>query len=86
MYNDLINVQHITINNITPELVDEYIYLKKFTHKSDSLLPGINKKIVLTWKAFRRNSIIFKSRIPLYLKKNTFDQCILPVITYECET
>ena len=24
--------------------------------------------------------------MPLYLKKRTFDQCVLPVMTYGCET
>jgi hypothetical protein len=29
---------------------------------------------------------IFKGSIPLSLKRKAFDQCILPVLSYGCET
>lgn len=86
MYNELVDNEEITIDNTALENVDEYIYLGQLIHKSGSLLPEINRRIKLAWRAFGQNSIIFKSRMPLYLKKRTFDQCVLPVMTYGCET
>ena len=86
MFNELVDDQDITMNNTTLEIVDEYVYLGQLIHKSGSLLPEINRRMKLAWRAFGRNSIIFKSRMPLHLKKRAFDQCILPVMTYGCET
>jgi hypothetical protein len=31
-------------------------------------------------------NIVFKSNIPLCLKKKAYDQCVLPIMTCECET
>lgn len=33
--------------------------------------------------AFGTHAIISKSKVPIYLKKREFSQCVLPVITYE---
>jgi hypothetical protein len=38
------------------------------------------------WSAFRRMNIVFKSNFLLCLKKKAYDQCVLPVMTYGCET
>jgi hypothetical protein len=86
MFNEFTNKTHITIEGTTLETVDEYIYLGQLINRSGSLLPEINRRIKLAWRAFGRNSIIFKSKMPLHLKSKTFDQCILPVLTYGCET
>ena len=86
MYNDFIDIENITVDGTNLEIVDHYIYLGQLIHISGSLLPEINRRIRAGWIAFGRNNIIFKSRMPLYLKKKAFDQCILPVLTYGCET
>ncbi|KAJ8883444.1 hypothetical protein PR048_015287 [Dryococelus australis] len=49
--------------------------------------PEIFRRIQLEWQAYRKNSIVFKSNMPINLKKTVYDQCILPVLlTYGCET
>lgn len=47
MYNELIDVEDITINNTTLELVGEYIYREQLIHKTGSLLPEMNRRIKL---------------------------------------
>jgi hypothetical protein len=44
------------------------------------------KEIKLEWSAIGRMKIVFKFNIPLFLKKRGYDQCVLPVMTYGCET
>ena len=48
--------------------------------------PEIFRRIKLGWQAFGRYDIAFKSNMPVNLKKQVYDQCILPVMTYGCET
>lgn len=46
----------------------------------------IKRRIGLTWGAFGKLRHIFKSNIPICLKRKVFDQCVLPVLTYGAET
>ena len=41
----------------------------------------------LDWRKFGQlnNNIAFKSNMPYCLKKQLFDQCVSPVLTYGCE-
>ena len=48
--------------------------------------PEIFRRIKMDWRSFGRNSTIFKSNMPVALKRIAFDQCVLPVLTYGCET
>ena len=45
----------------------------------------IQSRCILAWQAFNNAKDIFKSDMPLCLKKHTFNQCILPVLTYGCQ-
>ena len=86
MYNEFTNHIDIKVDNEILEVTKEYIYLGQLVTMCGNFIPEINRRIKLGWSAFGRNSMIFKSNMPLYLKKKTFDQCILPVLTYGCET
>lgn len=44
------------------------------------------RRIGLTWAAFGKLNYIFKSSLPVCLKRKTFNQCVLPVLTYGAET
>ena len=33
-----------------------------------------------------KHSSIFRSKLPMCLKRKVFDQCVLPAMTYGCET
>ena len=46
----------------------------------------INRRVKMGWSAFGKQNKILKGKMPLYLKRKVFDQCILPVMTYGCET
>ena len=45
----------------------------------------IKRRIGLAWTAYGKLKHIFRSDIPLCLKRRVFDQCILPVMIYSSE-
>lgn len=55
------------------------IYIGQMLLNSGSFITEINNRLALVRSAFERNSIIFKSRMLLHLKKKSFGQCILRV-------
>ena len=77
----------VTVNNITLEQVDEYIYLGQRVSLVDRNLDNeIRRRIKVGWQAFGRHSTIMKGNLRICLKKKIFDQCILPTMTYAAET
>ena len=47
----------------------------------------IKRRITLGWQAFGRASVIFKNNeIPTCLKRQVYNQCIIPTVTYGSET
>ena len=46
----------------------------------------IIRRIRMGWGAFGRHSQIMNSRLPLSLKRNVYNSCVLPVLTYGAET
>jgi len=85
---DIDNDQPITINNNIIETVDHYIYLgQRISMDSTSKELEVKRRITLGWQAFGRASSIFKSKdMPIVLKRQVYDQCITPTVTYGAET
>jgi hypothetical protein len=48
-------------------------------------MTGCKEEMKLVSSAFGRMNIVFKSNIPLSLKKKAYEQCVLPFMTYECK-
>ncbi|MGH0153183.1 UNVERIFIED_CONTAM: hypothetical protein FKN15_055137 [Acipenser sinensis] len=46
----------------------------------------INRRAKMGWSAFGRLSMVLKGKLPLCLKRKVFYQCVLPLLTYGCET
>ena len=84
MINSLADLEDITIEGAPLEKVEKHIYLGQITLMNSNKENEI-KRISLGWQAFGRASPIFKSKMPISLKK-VYDQCILPTITYGAET
>ncbi|KAL3271590.1 hypothetical protein HHI36_022065 [Cryptolaemus montrouzieri] len=69
------------------ENVENYIYLgQKLTTKKDNMTDEITRRVSLSWAAFGKLKHVLTSDIPHNLKKNLYNQCILPVLTYGAET
>lgn len=82
------NECNITIDNVTIENVDHYIYLgHKIKLGKENQNVEIKRRIQLAWVAFGNMNYIFKDKeVPINLKKKAYDSCILPVLTYGLET
>ena len=78
----------ITIDNNEIEEVDHYIYLgQRISMQTASKEHEIKRRITLGWQAFGRASAIFKNKeIPTCLKRQVYNQCIIPTVTYGSET
>lgn len=77
----------IKVNNIILEYVASYIYLgKEISFKKSRNTDEIDRRIALSWNKFWSNKELLKSRLPLKLKKKILDSCILPCLSYGCQT
>lgn len=77
----------IKIDNQTLEYVEEYNYLGQIISHKDQTNKEINKRIANGWRKYWMLKEILKSReLGISVKRKVFDTCILPVITYGCET
>jgi hypothetical protein len=82
------SLENITIDNINVEKVEQYIYLgHAIKNEKENQTLEIKRRTQLSWAAFGKLSFILKDRkIPIHLKRKTYDTCILPVATYGLET
>lgn len=64
-----------------------YVYLgHQITNGRDNQTCEIIMRIGVSWTAFGKHCYVFKSNIPVCLKRKVYDQCVLPVLTYEADT
>ncbi|KAI8432380.1 hypothetical protein MSG28_004787 [Choristoneura fumiferana] len=69
------------------EYVSEYVYLGQIISPSDIMSKEINKRIANGWKKYWSLKEIMKSKeLSIHIKKKSFNTCILPCLTYGCET
>lgn len=77
----------IMVSNTTIEYVEEYTYLGQIISPKDLTTKEISNRINLAWKRYWSLKEIMKNpQIPLKSKKKIFDSCILPIMTYGCQT
>lgn len=64
-----------------------YKYLgREIRISEDNQTCQLSRRIGLTWVAFRKLRDIFISALPICLKMNVCNQCVLPVLTHGAET
>jgi len=86
MYNEHVNAVQITLNQVEIKNVTSYTYLGQLTSATSDKEKEIKRRIALGWQAFGRASSIFKSNMPIALKRRVYNQCIIPTMTYGAET
>lgn len=81
------NKYEIKINNQPVEYVEEYIYLGQIISHTDTTTKEIKRRIANGWKRYWSLKEIMKSTdLSISIKRKVFNTCILPCITYGCET
>lgn len=77
----------IRINNNLIDYVDEYVYLGQIISPLDLTTKEIDRRIGNAWKQYWGLKEIMKnSETSITIKRKLFDTCILPVLTYGCQT
>ena len=77
----------ILIDQQKIEKVTEFKYLGQTTHLKDTTKEEIYARIRAAWSCFGKNKEILQDKqLPISLKKQVMDQCILPAMTYGCQT
>lgn len=77
----------IEIENQPLEYVDEYIYLGQIISHEDQTTREIKRRIANGWKRYWSMKEVVKSiDISMSTKRRVFNTCVLPCITYGCET
>ena len=78
--------REIHIESERIEKVDSYKYLGQTTWLQDTTKEEVTCRIRAGWSCFGRNREIFlDEKLPMSLKRQVFDQCILPTMTYGCQ-
>ena len=76
----------VVVGNVELDNVDSFIYLGQSISMNGDRDAEIKRRIKLAWSAFGRLHTVMKSSLPICLKSKTFNQCVLPVLTYGSET
>ena len=69
------------------EKVTEFKYLRQITHLKDTTKEEIYARMRAAWSCLGKNKEILQDeQLPISLEKQVMDQCILPTMTYGCQT
>ena len=79
--------EEIKIENEKLEKVESYNYLGQITTTNRKSEDEIKERVRKSWSCFGKNREIFMDKnLPLSLKRQVFNQCIIPTTAYGCET
>ena len=79
--------EEIKIENEKLEKVESYNYLAQITTTNRKSEDKIKERIRKSWSCFGKNGEVFMDKnLPLSLKRQVFNQCIIPTTPYECGT
>lgn len=76
----------ISIQSRTIEYVDEYLYLGQNISFEEQTSREVERRIKKAWNRYWSLKEIFKSNIPIKLKKKAMDTIILPTLLYGCQS
>lgn len=69
------------------EYVKNYIYLGQLISFKDQTNAEVERRVACAWKRYWSLKEIFKSKhFPVMAKRKVFNSCILPCLTYGCQT
>ena len=74
-------------NNVLIENVPGYVYLgQHYSLKEKNQDKEIQRRIMAGWAAYAKHRDIFKSNLAICLKRQVYNSCVLPAMTYGAET
>ena len=76
----------INVNNVLIENVQCYVYLGQYYRlKEKNQDKEIQRRIMAGWAAYAKHRDIFKSNLAICLKRQVYNSCVLPAMTYGAE-
>ena len=87
MCNEHVNKDDVIVDGKKIEEVDSYVYLGQMVTKDHDQIQEMKRRIGQGWSAFcKLDNIMRDKNVPMRLKRKAFNECILPVMKYGCET
>ena len=87
MCNKHVNKDDVIVDGKKIEEVDSYVYLGQMVTKDHDQIQEMKRRIGQGWSAFcKLDNIMRDKNVPMRLKRKVFNECILPLMTYGCET
>ena len=79
--------ESIVVKNDEIEKLDSYKYLGQTVKIEDNTREEVLIRIKAGWSCFGRyKDILCDKNLPLILRRRVFNMCVLPTMTYRCET
>ena len=77
----------INVNNVLIEHIPGYVYLgQHYSLKEKNQDKEIQRSIMAGWAAYAKDRDIFKSNLAICLKRQVYNSCVLPAMTFGAET
>ena len=77
----------INVNNVLIENVKGYVHLgQHYSIKKKNQDKEIQRRIMTGWAAYAKHRDTFKSNLAICLKRQVYNSCVLPAMTYGAET
>ena len=87
MCNKYVSKDDVIVDEKKIEDVDRDVYLGQMVTKDHDQVQEMKGRIGQGWNAFcKQDNIMRDKNLPMRLKRKAFNECILPVMTYGCET
>ncbi|GFR93951.1 endonuclease-reverse transcriptase [Elysia marginata] len=79
--------ENIQIDKEKIEEVPNYKYLGQTTYLKETTKEEVTCRIRAGWNCFgKKRETFLDDKMPIFLKRQVYDQCILPTMTYGCQT
>ncbi len=73
----------INVNNVQIKNVPGYVYLgQHYSLKEKNQHKQIQRRIMAGWAAYAKHRDIFKSNLAICLKRQVYNSCVLPAMTW----
>lgn len=77
----------VKVDSKTIEYVEDYTYLGQIISPINQMSKEVDQRVTNSWKRYWSLKEVMKNReLPISAKRKVFDSCILPCMTYGCQT
>ena len=77
----------INVNNVLIENIQGYVYLgQHYSLKEKNQDKETQRRTIAGWAAYAKHRDIFKNNLAICLKRQVYNSCVLPAMTYGAET